>query len=247
MKKTVLASLLILPFGFSAFAQDKFSVGLGLGYQEKPYIGDNSEWLPIPHFEYQSGSLYIKGLKAGFYFINTPSLKLDLHLKYQSLSFKPGDSNGALRGLDRRKSTIELGGGMQYMFPNLVFIGGEVDADILGRSKGVNVDTNIGFVQHINDHFRVVPKAGVIWSDKKHNDYYYGVSQAESDRTGVRAYDPKSSFTPYIGVGSVVNATDNLQIFGGVQFQFMPNEVKDSPMTKRSTLSNIAIGVNYEF
>ncbi|GAA5101029.1 MipA/OmpV family protein [Wohlfahrtiimonas larvae] len=230
-----------------ANAQESYSIGIGLGYEQKPYSGDHSNWIPVPHFEYQNGNLFIKGLKAGLYLFNTPTTKFDAHLRYESLNFKPSDSYGALQHLNRRKSTIELGIGFQHIFPNKIFISADIDADILGRSDGFNIDTGIGMIHPINDHFKIIPKIGGIWSSKDHNDYYYGVSNAESYRTGISYYSPSSSFTPYIGVGTTINATDNLHIFGGAQFKFLPSKVKNSPMTDRSTLSNFAIGINYNF
>lgn len=248
MKKAWLTPfLLLLPLGIQANAQESMSLGLGVGYQQKPYAGDSSDWVPVPHFEYENGNLFIKGLKAGLYLFNTPTTKFDAHLRYESLNFKPGDSYGALKGLDRRKSTIELGVGFQHIFENQVFFSSEVNGDILGRSDGFNIDAGVGMIHHFNDHFKVIPKVGGIWSSKDHNDYYYGVSNHESIRTGVSSYNPGNSFTPYVGVGTVIDATDNLHVFGGAQFKFLPSEVKDSPMTNRSTLSNFAIGINYNF
>ncbi len=248
MNNKLIASLLLtLPFSTIALAQDSTSIGLGVGYQQKPYAGDDSNWVPVPHLEYQNGKAFIKGLKGGVYLFDNKATKVDLHVKYQPLNFKPGDADGALRGLDRRKATIEVGAGASHSFQNKMFVSSSVDADVLGRSKGVNVDAGGGMVYQVNDHFKLVPKVGAIWSSKKHNDYYYGVSSSESRDTGVSRYDPSSSVTPYVGVGAVVNATNNLHIAAGVKFDFLPNEVKDSPMTKRSTVSNIAVGVNYSF
>lgn len=248
MKKSVLiSSLLMLSLSTQVYAQESYSLGLGIGYQQKPYIGDKSDWIPVPHFEYQNGNLFIKGLKAGLYLYNSPMTKFDAHIRYEALSFKPSDSEGALRNLNRRKSTIELGVGFLHTFENQMFVSTDLNADILDRSNGVNIDAGLGMIHQINDHFKVIPKIGGIWSSKDHNDYYYGVSRAESDRSGVAAYNPDSSFTPYIGVGTVIDATDNLHIFGGMQFKFLPSEVKNSPMTNRSTLSNFAVGVNYNF
>lgn len=248
MKKRLLASIFLMSsFCTGALAQESYGIGVGLGYQQKPYAGDHSEWVPLPIFELQNGIFFVKGLKAGLYLFDSPSTKLDAHLRYQPLSFKPGSSHGALQGLDRRKSTIELGAGITHIFENQVFINAELDADIMDRSSGVNLDTNVGMIHHVNDHFRVIPKVGVNWSNKKHNDYYYGISRAEANRTGLSEYNSDSSFTPYIGVGTVIDATDNLHIFGGAKLEFLPNEVKNSPMTDRSTISNISIGVNYNF
>lgn len=248
MKKHILTSLLLgLSVSTTALSQESYSLGLGVGYQQKPYIGDKSDWVPVPHLEYQNGNFFIKGLTAGLYLYNAPATKIDAHLRYQSLSFKPSDSRGALTGLDRRKSTVEFGVGIQHTFTNQVFVSADLNADILGRSDGMNLDAAAGMVHSVNDHFKIVPKIGGIWSSKDHNNYYYGVSQSESNRTGIEAYKADSSFTPYIGVGTVVNATENLHIFGGAQFKFLPSEVKNSPMTNRSTTSSFALGINYNF
>ncbi|WP_245601165.1 MipA/OmpV family protein [Ignatzschineria larvae DSM 13226] len=247
-KKLFLTMLLSLSsVGFAQSYYDKLSLGLGVGYQQKPYIGDNSDWVPVPHLEYQSGPFFIKGLKLGVNVMEFSQTKVDLHLNYQALNFKPGDSHWPYSGLDKRKSTIQLGAGINHQFDNNVFISGDIQGDILGRSKDVVANANIGYVYRVNDHFTLVPRAGLTWDDKKHNRYYYGVSAEESARTGIHQYRPGSSVTPHIGIGMAVKATDRFHVFGGMEFQFLPGDVKDSPMTKRSTLSSFALGLNYNF
>lgn len=248
MKKILLSTLVASLFSFSqANSLEGLSLGIGVGYQQKPFAGDDSNWVPVPHVEYQSGMFYIKGLKMGLDVLEFDNTKIDLHLKYQSLSFKPSDSHWPLTGLDRRRSTVLLGTGVNHRFDNNVFISAEINGDILGRSKGLSADASVGYVHQVNDHFTLVSTAGLTWDNKKHNRYYYGVSAEESFKTGVRQYRPGASISPHMALGMVVKATDQFHIFGGVEMKFLPSKVKDSPITNRSTLTSFALGINYNF
>ncbi len=248
MKKTLLCTLLLSFAGFAAADDLKgLSLGVGVGYQQKPYVGDDSNWVPVPHLEYQSGAFFIKGLKLGVNVIELDQTKFDIHFNYQALNFKPGDSHGVFKELDRRKSTIHLGAGVTHHFDNKMFVSGDIGGDILGRSKDLVANANVGYVYKVNDHFTLIPRAGLTWDNKKHNRYYYGISADESARTGLNQYDPGASITPHIGIGMAVKATDRFHVFGGMEFNFLPSKVKDSPMTNRSTLSSFALGINYNF
>lgn len=248
MKKTLLATLLLTLSGIT-YAEDLqgLSLGIGVGYQQKPFVGDNSDWVPVPHVEYQSGSFFIKGLKAGLNVMEFGNTKVDIHAKYQALSFKPGDSHWPYSGLDRRKSTILLGAGINHRFDNDVFVAADIQGDILGRSKGLNANLDMGYIYRVNDHFTLVPAAGIGWDNKKHNRYYYGVDAGESARTGIHQYRPDASVTPKLALGMVVKATDRFHVFGGMEVKFLPSKVKNSPITNRSTLSSFALGLNYNF
>lgn len=251
MKKTLLSAVitytLLTTVSAAADTDKKLSLGVGIGYQQKPFIGDDSNWIPIPHVEYNSGLFFIKGLKLGLDLLKYDKTTADVHLKYQSLSFKPSDAYGVFKQLNRRKETILLGTGISHKFDNNTFVSAEINGDILGRSKGLNADISVGYIYKIADDFIVTSKAGLTWDSAKHNRYYYGVSKSESRRTGIDAYRPNSTITPYIDLGIVVKATDRFHVFGGVEVRFLPNKIKNSPITNRSTLSSFAFGINYDF
>src|SRR5699024_6835621 len=96
MKKILLSTLVASIVGISqANSLEGLSLGLGVGYQQKPFVGDNSDWVPVPHVEYQSGMFFIKGLKMGLDVIEFNNTKVDIHLKYQSLNVNHTDSNCA--------------------------------------------------------------------------------------------------------------------------------------------------------
>lgn len=251
MKKTLLSATLITLLLTPVIAQESslkgLSIGLGVGYQQKPFVGDNSDWVPVPHLEYKSGMFFVKGLKVGLDLLEYDNTTVDIHLKYQALSFKPSDSHGAFTLLDRRKATILLGTGINHRFDNNVFVTAEINGDILGHSKGLNADAAVGYVYKVTDQFTLIPKAGLTWDSDKHNRYYYGISNDESRRTGIEAYRPDSTITPHIALGMVVKATDRFHVFGGMEMKFLPSKVKNSPITNRSTLSSFALGINYNF
>lgn len=53
------------------------------------------------------------------------------------------------------------------------------------------------------DKWSVQPGVGVIWSSEKQNRYEYGITAAESRRSGLDEYRLGSSWTPYVEVSAV--------------------------------------------
>ena len=246
-KKILITLILSLSSIAHASGVDGLSLGLGAGYQQKPFIGDSSDWVPVPHIEYKSGPFFIKGLKMGVDVMEFGNTTVDIHAQYQALSYKPSDAHGAYTGLDRRKSTVLLGAGVAHRFDNNLFINADLQGDILGRSKGLNANARLGYIYKMASNFTLIPAMNLQWDNKKHNRYYYGVSAYESAKTGISQYRPDSSITPSLALGFVAKATDRFHVFGGVEVEFLPNKVKDSPITNRSTLTNMALGINYNF
>lgn len=248
MKKLILSVVIVSIFGLSqANSFEGLTLGMGVGYQQKPFIGDNSTWEPFPHIEYESGVLFVRGLKIGVNVLELRQTKFDVHLSYQSLNFKPSKAHGVLVDLDRRKPTLLLGAGINHRFDNNVFISAEINGDILGRSKGASANTDFGYLYPVNNHFTLIPAVGLAWDNKKHNRYYYGVSEKEATRTGLNQYRPGASITPHFSLSMNVKATEHLHLFGGMEMKFLPSKVKNSPITNRSTLSSFALGLNYNF
>lgn len=246
-KKTLIALILSLSSVANAAGLEGLSLGLGAGYQQKPFVGDNSDWVPVPHIEYKSGPFFIKGLKMGFDVMEFGNTTVDIHAQYQALNYKTSDAPWPYNGLNDRKSTVLLGAGIGHRFDNDIFINADLQGDILGHSNELNANAQLGYIYKMASNFTLVPAVNLQWDDKKHNRYYYGVSASESMLTGIPQYNPGASVTPSVALGFVAKATDRFHVFGGVEVEFLPSKVKNSPITDRSTLTNFALGVNYNF
>lgn len=247
MKKIsqLMLGLFVAHISFSSFAEA--TIGLGIGYGQKPYKGDdNSEWLPVPIFEYENGPFYIKGLEAGANVWNTPTNKLSVKTYYSPLRFTPSKSSGAMKQLNKRKSTVMAGVGYTHWFDN-TGVHANIATDILDNSNSVLADVSVSQRINVNSRFTIIPTAGLAYANADHNDYYFGVSQNESNRSGIKKYSADSGFTPFIGVGANYRFTKSFSMFAAGRLDLLSKEVRDSPMVNKSVTATMTVGGKITF
>lgn len=88
---------------------------------------------------------------------------------------------------------------------------------------------------------------GVTWSSSNFNDYYYGISAAESARSGLKEYEADSSVTHYARMVFDYSFNDHLSIWLEGSVRHLGSEVKDSPMVEDSVRLGFGGGVNWRF
>ena len=98
-----------------------------------------------------------------------------------------------------------------------------------------------------SDKFHVTLGVSVQWQNKKLNDYYYGVSQNEAARSGVKAYKANSGVSASFSVTTGYAFNENWSVFAIGSVTKESNAVKNSPMTERGYSSSFLTGVSYNF
>lgn len=96
-----------------------------------------------------------------------------------------------------------------------------------------------------NGGLTLTPGIGVGWNSENQNEYYYGVSRHESARSGLRSYDPESSWNPYLELSANYNFLGNWSVYGTARYTRLSDEVTDSPMVDKSWTGLISTGVTY--
>ena len=87
----------------------------------------------------------------------------------------------------------------------------------------------------------ITPMIGVTWSSSNFNDYYYGISAAESARSGLEEYEADSSVTPYARMVFDYSFNDHLSIWLEGSVRHLGSEVKDSPMVEDSVRLDLLV------
>lgn len=223
----------------------ELSVGANIIITNSAYDVDGSEVRVLPGVFYDNNKFYARGAQAGAYLINDGTNQLSASIQLAGNEFDPEDANGALSGLDERKASAAAGLTYQRRTP----IGGfraQIATDVLGRNDG-----NFGRLTYLTriskDKLTVYPSVGIEWNDEDFNDYYYGVSDEESARTGVAAYSPSQSFSPYVSVSANYDINDKWAGFASQTLNYLSNEQHDSPMVDSRVDSNTVIGLLYKF
>lgn len=230
----------------TANAENQLSVGAGAGVLISPYKEYDNKVSPLPVINYEGDNFWFHGLGGGYYLWNDQADKLSVMAYYSPLNFKPGDSdNNQLRQLDKRRATLMAG--LSYVHnTDYGFLRTSLAGDTLDNSDGIVWDL-AWLYRYTNGALTLTPGIGVVWNSDNQNQYYYGVSEKESRRSGLRAYDPDNGWNPYLELTANYRFLGDWSVFGSARYTRLSDEIKDSPMVDKSWSSAFAAGVSYSF
>ncbi|TKI04482.1 MipA/OmpV family protein [Martelella alba] len=243
LTRLLLCLLALLPlYGMAA----DISLGAAGFASVSPYAvtrGDRSVW---PVLNYDDDHWYIQGDDAGRYLINDDRNELKLKVFYFDQSFKASrGNNAALRRLNDRRATAMAG--MSYQ--RTTFLGAfhiQVAGDILNNSQGITA--NIAYLNLMKwGMLTMIPEIGLDGANAQQSRYYYGISSAESRRSGLDTYRPSANATPYISLTADYQFTPLWDTYASARSNFLPAEVRNSPMVNRNRTYAFSVGINYNF
>ncbi|VFS81467.1 MltA-interacting protein precursor [Kluyvera cryocrescens] len=73
------------------------------------------------------------------------------------------------------------------------------------------------------------------------------MSHHESARSGLRSYDPNSSWNPYLEMSANYRFAGNWSVYGTARYTRLSDEITDSPMIDKSWTGLLSTGVTYTF
>ena len=227
-------------------AEGPVSLGVGAGYVEGPYKQYDNDVLPLPVIGYEGEHVWVRGLGAGYYLWNDQTDKLSVMAYYSPQYFKPKNSdNDQLRQLDKRKATLMAG--LSYVHNTQYgFLRTALTGDTLDNSNGIVWDL-AWLYRYTNGNLTLTPGIGVEWNSDNQNEYYYGVSKHESNRSGMRSYDPDSSWNPYLELSANYRFLGDWSVYGVARYTRLSDEITDSPMVDKSWSGLISTGITYSF
>ena len=225
---------------------DGLSASTFIGFGETPYKNTSSDNTPLPFIQYDSDNWYIKGTNIGAYLTKSREHQLSIFAGYSPFKFDPQDSNDIqMRRLDDRYTTGILGVDYTH-YSRSGIVSAKLTHDFLDVYNGLNADLSYGLMFPLNN-IRIMPKAGITWSSSDFNDYYFGISSAEANRSGLDAYDADASITPYLSVTTIVTLSERVSLMLNADARFLPSEVTDSPMVDKDTIYGGSVGLSYTF
>ncbi|SLJ85358.1 MipA/OmpV family protein [Psychrobacter sp. DAB_AL43B] len=224
----------------------QLSVGVNVLAVNSAYdLEDSTDVLVLPGVFYDNNRIYARGAQAGAYIINDGTNQLAAYAQLAGSEFDPDDANGALQGLDKRKASAAAGLSYQRRTPIGAFRV-QYATDILDNSGGNTA--RLSYLAKITKNkITVYPSVGFEYHDNDYNQYYYGVSDTESTKTGIAAYTANSSLNPYINISANYDFNERFAGFFNQSLSYLPNEQYDSPMVDSRTDSTTTLGLLYKF
>ncbi|BBQ81803.1 TPA: MipA/OmpV family protein [Kluyvera ascorbata] len=237
--------LLLAPFMSNVVASE-LSVGAGVIYNESPWRGYNENTHAVPIVNYEGDSFYIRQTTLGYALFKTPRDEVSLTASWMPLTFDPSDNDdSAMKQLDKRHSTA-MAGMAWYHHEKWGSLKLSAAADVLDNSDGWVGELSWFRVLPVGK-LSVIPAAGVYYYDDRFNRYYYGVSGAESRRSGLATWSPAESWMPYVGLTVKYPLTRSLILMANATYSVLPNEIKNSPMVDRDDSFTLLTGINWRF
>jgi len=239
--------ILLMSVSAPALAQlSDLSLGLGGSLETSAYKMRYRDYSVLPLLNYDDDTWYLEGAEAGYYLINDDVNELKIKTYYDFTSYNSNLGHGdAMRSLKDRHGSLMTGFSYQYTSAYGA-LHTQIAVDTLGRSKGLT-----GEVSYLNmfnfNALSLIPEIGGAWANAQQNRYYYGISQHESHRSGLRAYHPHGSLTPFVSLTINYALNNKWNFYTKLRSDFLPSELRDSPMVGHDGIYSYSLGVIYDF
>jgi outer membrane protein len=237
--------------GMPALAQQQpgLSVGASVSYGESMYKDTSDSRALFPMLSYDNGQLFLRGLAAGVRLNpkgSTHNVVAKIH--YDPRSFDPSDSDDAsMTLLDKRDASILASISYQLLTPVGMF-------ELSGGGETLDEhDGKFGTIAYRlplrTGKLSVTPFTGYTYYDDKFNNHLYGVSAAESARTGgsIAAFDVDDGGEFFAGARVNYTLTEQLMVSSSLRYLSLRGDIKDSPMLEKTESTTVSLGLSYRF
>lgn len=220
-------------------------IGLSAYHVDAGFAKYEPETKIVPTVFYESQRMYVRGNQLGVNLIKSQDKELSAYVQTAGDPYNPKNSKSDHQKLKKTNGSIMAGGSYLYV-TRFGGLQAQMATEVAGNSGGSLAKLSY-LAKFKQGGLTVVPSAGMTWYDKKYNKYYYGISQAESDATGLNVYQPNADFSPFVSVMATYDMDDNLSLFFNQNTSLHGNEQLNSPKVKDRTINATTVGLLYTF
>ncbi len=224
-----------------------FSLGAGMIITQDPYRGIDTKVRGFPFFFYKTKRLTIYGPMLSYLLYKDKDWELDIDGKIRFEGYEEDDSR-FLQGMDERQWTMELGCSLSKSLSKGK-ITSNVAADVLNEHKGYEL--GLSYSYDFRNVLRIpsltmTPDIGFTYRSSNLNDYYYGVRASEVI-VGRPEYNVSDSIGLTAGIRLNYMYSDRLSFLGMMSFEWLGDEIRNSPIVEEDYLETFIFGIMYRF
>jgi len=213
-------------------------------YGSNPYKGGDRVFRVLPLLTYVGEKVYVIGPSAGYNLFKNRWVSANVIADY-IFSGDAFDDSPFLDGMEDRRDTLMGGFNANVRGIGKWKLEFEVTTDVFGRHEGQEIETSLGYAFRGN-RWSLSPSAGLVWHSANYNNYYYGVRPEEVTDTRP-SYEPGSSVEFYAGVFGRVEISDAWSVLASVRGELLSDDIQDSPIVDKETVTSTFLGLNYAF
>lgn len=246
----VLAVLVATP----AAAQDRsgesdWTITLGASAAVVPEYEGSDEYrvVPWPLVDVVWRDRLFFGTRRGLggYLWNDGGLKLGASVGYAS--GRDEIDGDRLRGLGDIDGGAAVSVFAEYEILNFT-LGSRFTHQVTGDDTGYVVDLGVGYAFRFPQGVTVTPSISAEYASGEYMDTFFGVSPAQSARSGLATFDADAGFKsagPELAV--VYPFTQNVSVQGTAAYKRLLGDAADSPVIETEDQFSLGLGVAYRF
>ncbi len=225
----------------AAADQWRFRVGLGVGVRPD-YIGsDDYEAVPLPQFTASRGTQYVN-ITGSYLFSNlvpSSNWRLGPTAKFLNGGDRCNADDNRVSDMRCQANALMLGATGGYAFPIPGLAGRqakltpalEILGDVAGANDGVTIEPQLNYAQLLAADWRLGLRAFGTWGSDDFNDYTFGVSRFDAQRSGLPRYSADAGFYQTGLLGAVdydLTEAWRLSVIG--RYTRLVGDAEDSPI-----------------
>lgn len=219
----------------------QFTLGAGVAYSPDYFGAEDYSFSPAGVLRFD----YIR-LPGGFEFGSSGAVGylqgFGPRGSVRYINSRDSSDYAELDGLDNVDAALELGLGLGYEAPYWRAFA-DMRYGVIGHHAWVG-ELGADAILRPNDAWIVNFGPRASWGASGFMDTYFGVDESESDRSGLKAYDPSAGF---YGVGVELGARYSFSEAWGVEgkagYERLINDAADSPITEGGSANQFGLQV----
>lgn len=237
-------ALLVTGLLCSGSAAAQWTLGAGVISADASYKGMKSDTFAVPFVGYEGERFYFRGIEAGYRLNQNRYNQLSLVLTAAPFRFQPGESSDPqIAMLDSRGFSAQFGLKHQLMTP----YGGltsQAGLDVRGNGHSASLSYSYPFSRDPQS-WQFSPQVGVDYISSDYTDYYYGISAAESARSGLPEYSSQDAVNPFAGVSASYRISERMRAFANFRTTRISSKIADSPMADGRYSQSAFLAITY--
>jgi MipA family protein len=204
--------------------------------------------LLVPVLDYQWANGWFAGVTngVGYNFSNSPQWQYGLRLVLDM--GRSEDRSNALRGMGDIDAKAEVSAFANHATAGGLFFTSTARYGSGNEGKGLVVDLGAGHSTALAPQWRLGMGLAATLANAEHMQAYFGVTPAQSLRSGYRVYDADGGIRDIrINVALTHQINRRLSATLAVSASSLQGDAKNSPLTRQGTTVSGVLGVGYAF
>ncbi|MDW5418710.1 MipA/OmpV family protein [Iodobacter sp. CM08] len=258
MRHTVSLSFItlfmVLPCYAAEVAKDeaKITLAVGVGYGPEFVGAKKNKFSPVFYADYQAANGFFAGMRGIGYQKEVGIFDGSIALAYGGSRSDDvsnfSDTKSKFKGMGDIKNSALLNLEAGVSLWGVAHLSGGAELKLNHRENGNAYNFTLSAPVYSTDSDQISVSAYMHYADAKYAQTYYGVTAAQSQATGYRAYTPKSGFDS----GSLTvtwnhQLDQNWSISSSVGVKRLFKSAENSPLTESKTSPTATMVVGYSF